>query len=99
MTDNNHTSSEIYADGAGIGGGYQREDNDSGSKFGTILIKGGNVTAKCLTKNLNDTYAHGAGIGGGHGGTCESITILGGTVNASSKSGDDIGVGYGFKKK
>ena len=90
------------ANGAGIGGGY----SDSGaSSSGTIIIKGGDVTAQC---NVRDYYMNGsekgAGIGGGNQGTCDQIVIIGGanedatktTVSVQSYSGADIGVGEGY---
>ena len=55
-----------------------------GSSSGNITINGGTVTAT------------GVGIGGGFGGG-GSITISGGTVEASSKDGADIGGGFDNK--
>lgn len=77
-------SSDAY--GAGIGGGY---NETSGSTSGSILITGGTITAQC--ENRSAGGAHGAGIGGGHNGTCDNITILGGTVTAISDATNDIG--------
>ena len=98
-----------FADGAGIGGGAKvtSPDQVEGSTTGTILIKGGNVTAECDNKDTqHPNLVHGAGIGGGCHGTCSSITILGGTVNAKTdfvQGGGytaalpyDIGTGYGY---
>jgi len=74
---------------AAIGGTcYSDFHSDSA---GTILIKGGTVTA---SSNM------GAGIGGGYGsgtgGAGGTITISGGTVTASSTNGAGVGGGYGY---
>lgn len=84
--------SNISINAAGIGGGYGLpETTQKPSTEGTILIKGGNVTAKC--ENVNGSIDNGAGIGGGYQGTCSNITILGGYINAESQDGNDIGNG------
>ena len=89
--------SQGSANGAGIGGGYSDSQK---SAQGTIIIKGGDITAQC---NVKDYYQNGtekgAGIGGGFQGTCEQITIIGkedATVKVQSYSGADIGVGDGY---
>lgn len=91
---------QIYADGAGIGGGAQVQQgstNVNPSTKGIIVIKGGNITAKCeAAGSVSKENEHGAGIGGGCQGTCSSITIIGGTINASSNKGYDIGYGYNY---
>lgn len=90
---------EVDAQAAGIGGGYD-PDGKAGTS-GSIIIKGGTVEAACWSNdkgqdyngtNGND-YAWGAGIGGGMGGTVDNIIILGGNVKAYSTQGDDIGTG------
>ena len=88
--------------GAGIGGGYASAASTSSK--GSIIITGGNVTAQC---NVRDYFTNGsekgAGIGGGNAGTCDQIIIIGGkegakpTVKVQSYSGDDIGVGSGYR--
>lgn len=65
---------------AGIGGTLG--DDDPG--HGAITIKSGNIIAESNT---------GAGIGGATGDNGENITITGGTVTATSVSGDGIGSG------
>lgn len=89
--------SQGSANGAGIGGGYSDSQK---SAQGTIIIKGGDITAQC---NVKDYYQNGtekgAGIGGGFQGTCEQIIIIGkedATVKVQSYSGADIGVGDGY---
>ena len=72
-----------FAGSAGIG-------SDKNQNFsGTIIIEGGNITAK--------SGEDGAGIGSGNSGDMTgSITISGGTVKA--KSGDDgAGIGSGYR--
>lgn len=77
-------------EGAGIGGGVK-------SVHGTIIIKGGDITASCQNDNdLSRRTADAAGIGGGYNGTCDNITILGGKINATSKNGVSIGNGNGY---
>ena len=84
-------TSNSNAYGAGISGGY---NNETTSTNGSILIKGGTITARC--DNRTSGEEHGAGIGGGKGGTCDNIIILGGTVEAISDGANDIGVGQGY---
>lgn len=93
--------SEGEACGAGIGGGYASAASTSSK--GTIIITGGDITAKCNTLDRADDYAeYGAGIGGGNAGTCDQIIIIGGkdgvqpNVKVQSFSGADIGVGSGY---
>lgn len=85
-----------FADGAGIGGGAKVvQDNVTGSTSGVIIIKGGNVTAECdAGDNVGKHEMHGAGIGGGCRGTCTSITIIDGTVNATSDDDNDVNCAY-----
>ena len=65
---------------AGIGGGV---GSGITADFGTIIIKGGTVTGRCITDGSSVTsHATGAGIGGGNGSTHGTIIILGGTVTA-----------------
>lgn len=82
--------------GAGIGGGYNHESQTISMK-GSIIIKGGNVTAHTDYSNSEQgiaTTGNGAGIGGGYKGTCDNITIIGGTVNAGNNTASkDIGNG------
>lgn len=82
--------------GAGIGGGYNHESQTISTK-GSIIIKGGNVTAHTDYSNSEQgiaTTGNGAGIGGGYKGTCDNITIIGGTVNAGNNTASkDIGNG------
>ena len=74
-----------YADGAGIG-------SDEGQNFsGTIVIEGGNITAK--------SSEDGAGIGSGDTGNMTgSITISGGNVIAISDD-EGAGIGSGYKRE
>ena len=86
--------------GAGIGGGYNKE-NSTPSTSGTIIIKGGDVTATANYDN-NELSIHTTGIsaaiGGGYAGTCTNIAILGGTVNATTGTdgANEIGVGKDY---
>ena len=72
ITINNSSVTASSTDGAGIGGGLYGDGSD-------IIINSSSVTA---------SSTNGAGIGGGHGygGSCENITIIGGSVKASSVS-------------
>lgn len=99
-----------FADGAGIGGGaiITGTTVNTPSTTGHIIIKGGDITARCEGSGTELYRLHGAGIGGGCHGTCSSITILGGTVNAktdfvqgggyTAASPYDIGTGYGYNE-
>ena len=70
---------------AGIGGGFQDGISYAGINCGNIIIESGTITATGNT----------AGIGGGAHGTCGTITINGGTVEAQgSDSSAGIGSGY-----
>lgn len=73
-----------HTDGAGIGG-----DTRNKGDFGTIWIKGGTITAECITEG-DASYARAAGIGGGYGSTEGTIIITGGTVNAHCRDTYDI---------
>lgn len=98
--------SDGKAYGAGIGGGYN-PTNSTASSEGTIIIKGGDITAKCNTQDYAGAYEeYGAGIGGGYNGTCSQIVIIGGanesstlSVKPQSNKGADIGVGNGTSIK
>jgi len=75
---------------AGIGGSYMNPANNAG----TIIIRGGTITATAGT-NTSIPFS-GAGIGNGatcSTGTPTNITISGGTVTASSNTGAGIGNG------
>ncbi|OUO54313.1 hypothetical protein B5F77_03750 [Parabacteroides sp. An277] len=72
---------------AGIGGS---SDNPN---FGTIWIKGGNITARSYSDGQNSgtsTHAHGAGIGGGNNSSNGTIIITGGAVNAACEDLDGL---------
>lgn len=73
-----------HTDGAGIGG-----DTRNKGDFGTIWIKGGTITAECITEG-DASYARAAGIGGGYGSTEGTIIITGGTVNVHCRDTYDI---------
>lgn len=69
--------------GAGIGGDHRES-------AGTVVIRGGTVTAKASGPG------GGAGIGGGGaGGAGGTVTILGGVVTATSEGGEVGGAGIG----
>ena len=90
-----YTDEHSMAYGAGIGGGY-KSDSETSTE-GTIIIKGGTVTAECTAKSpASPNNEYGAGIGGGKGGTCTNIVIVGGTVKGDSQQGDDLGNGQGY---
>ena len=82
-------SADINA--AAIGGGYDLDKG--GSKEGSIIILGGNVTAKCEYLDGTTGAKNGANIGSSYQGTCDEITILGGVINAS----EGTGIGNGFE--
>ena len=76
-------------EGAGIGGGSNKEGNDStGGGSNNIKIYGGNVTAEGW---------YGAGIGGGEYGKGGIIQILGGNVSATGGA-DAAGIGGGEER-
>lgn len=87
-------SADINA--AAIGGGY--DQNKGGSKEGSIIILGGNVTAKCEYLDGTTGARNGANIGSSYRGTCDEITILGGVINASD-GGTGIGNGNGTQDR
>lgn len=64
-------------------------DNMNQPNAGNIYIFGGSITATTAIDGA-------AAIGGAKGGSGGSITICGGTVTATSKSGDGIGGGASF---
>lgn len=89
--------------GAGIGGGFKQGErpneitNGTGSTKGTIIIKGGTVTATANYTHTFSTTGRSAAIGGSYAGTCTNIAILGGTVNATTGNlADAIGVGEDY---
>ena len=69
-----------YAYGAGIGGATV--GSGMTADFGTIIIKGGTVNARC-NGAAGTAHADAAGIGGGSGSQHGTIIITGGTVNAT----------------
>ena len=71
------------SDSAGIGGNRQQS-------CGTVIICGGNVTAKAHGASLE-----GAGIGGGSRGDGGTVTIYGGTVVAQTQYASSYGAGIG----
>lgn len=79
--------------GAAIGGVQTGSsvgtDNMNQPNAGNIYIFGGSITATTAIDGA-------AAIGGAKGGSGGSITICGGTVTATSKSGDGIGGGASF---
>ena len=68
--------------GAGIGGGR----SSSGRSIGNVTVNGGRVIASAVNG--------GAGIGGGQQGSCGTIIINDGTVEASAENGAGIGGGF-----
>lgn len=86
--------------GAGIGGGSHNYASSStdilGGNGGTIFIYGGHVKAIGETQS---GVMFGAGIGGGSHGNGGTITISGGTVEATSSYGAGIGGGTPSRKK
>lgn len=79
---------------AGIGSGPNEN-------AGTIVINGGNITARaCPFNNSNWGPANGAGIGGGSGGSGTVMIFNGGNVDAYGGScGSGIGSGLGYYDK
>ena len=79
--------------GAAIGGVQTGSivgmDNMNQPNAGNIYIFGGSITATTAIDGA-------AAIGGAKGGSGGSVTICGGTVKATSKSGDGIGGGASF---
>lgn len=89
-------SGKLIADsayGAAIGGVQTGTSSGTANmnqpNAGNIYIFGGNITATTAID-----YA--AAIGGAQGGQGGSVTVCGGTVRATSKSGDGIGGGASF---
>ncbi|MDR3165146.1 MAG: hypothetical protein LBU13_06175, partial [Synergistaceae bacterium] len=76
--------------GAGIGSSYT--NTSTYVTAGSIMIKGGTVTATC-----NGNY--GAGIGGGRNGNYSTITIEGGAVTATGAIFGGSGIGGGYNGK
>lgn len=80
-------SGTVYARGGASFGGSAGIGSSYNNSCGSIIIKGGNVTAVGVQSA--------AGIGGGYKGSGGSITITGGTVNATGVQG---GAGIGAAK-
>ena len=82
---------------AGIGGKGTTSDKgaDKNCRTGTIIIKGGSITAEGGAYQIPQTqdYYGGAGIGTGRYGIGGTIKILGGTITA--KGGKQTGAGIG----
>ena len=82
---------------AGIGGKGTTSDEgaDKNCRTGTIIIKGGSITAEGGAYQIPQTqdYYGGAGIGTGRYGIGGTIKILGGTITA--KGGKQTGAGIG----
>ena len=82
---------------AGIGGKGTASDEgaDNNCRTGTIIIKGGSITAEGGAYQIPKTkdYYGGAGIGTGRYGIGGTIKILGGTITA--KGGKQTGAGIG----
>ena len=82
---------------AGIGGKGTTSDEgaDKNCRTGTIIIKGGSITAEGGAYQIHQTqdYYGGAGIGTGRYGIGGTIKILGGTITA--KGGKQTGAGIG----
>ena len=82
---------------AGIGGKGTTSDEgaDKNCRTGTIIIKGGSITAEGGAYQIPQTqdYYGGAGIGTGRYGIGGTIKILGGTISA--KGGKQTGAGIG----
>ena len=77
---------EEHANGAGIGGAT--EGSGMTADFGTIIITGGTVNARCNGAAGVSAHANAAGLGGGAGSTQGTIIITGGTVNATCYDND-----------
>ena len=75
---------------AGIGGKGTASDEgaDKNCRTGTIIIKGGSITAEGGAYQIPQTqdYYGGAGIGTGRYGIGGTIKILGGTITAKEES-------------
>ncbi len=73
----------LYAEGnsnsSGIGSTNQNQAINTSQQYGSIVINGGDITAKAGSA--------GAGIGRGYGRTIQSITINGGVVHTNQKYG------------
>lgn len=84
---------------AGIGGKGTASDEgaDENCRTGTIIIKGGSITAEggAYQIPLSTDYEGGAGIGTGHYGIGGTINILGGTINATGGRQTGAGIGGG----
>ena len=85
---------------AGIGGKGTASDEgaDKNCRTGTIIIKGGSITAEGGAYQIPQTqdYEGGAGIGTGHYGIGGTIKILGGTINATGGRQTGAGIGGGM---
>ncbi len=85
---------------AGIGGKGTVSDEgaDENCRTGTIIIKGGSITAEggAYQIPLSTDYEGGAGIGTGHYGIGGTIKILGGTIKATGGKQTGAGIGGGM---
>lgn len=85
---------------AGIGGKGTASDEgaDKNCRTGTIIIKGGSITAEGGAYQIPQTkdYEGGAGIGTGHYGIGGTIKILGGTIKATGGKQTGAGIGGGM---
>ena len=85
---------------AGIGGKGTASDEgaDNNCRTGTIIIKGGSITAEGGAYQIPQTqdYYGGAGIGTGRYGIGGTIEILGGTITAEGGKQTGAGIGGGM---
>ena len=85
---------------AGIGGKGTASDEgaDNNCRTGTIIIKGGSITAEGGAYQIPKTqnYYGGAGIGTGRYGIGGTIKILGGTITAEGGKQTGAGIGGGM---
>lgn len=85
---------------AGIGGKGTTSDEgaDKNCRTGTIIIKGGSITAEGGAYQIPQTqdYYGGAGIGTGRYGIGGTIKILGGTITAEGGKQTGAGIGGGM---
>lgn len=85
---------------AGIGGKGTTSDEgaDKNCRTGTIIIKGGSITAEGGAYQIPKTqdYYGGAGIGTGRYGIGGTIKILGGTITAEGGKQTGAGIGGGM---
>ena len=86
--------------GAGIGGGFDEENDNNNYNCGNIIIAGGTILAIGGTEfNTGSAGISGsAGIGGGYQSNCGNITIKGGRILAQGGNGA-AGIGSAFGGK